>query len=82
MRKLKQDETRIMPLSSKICELSSTEQMEVYKAAYDNLSEADQKTILYMIGQLQLLRNMGTLSSYELLFKLGDFLKWHAEPQN
>jgi len=81
MRKLKQNDTRIMPLSSKICELSSTEQMEVYKAAYDNLSEADQKTILYLVEKLQSLRNMGILSSYELLFKLGDFIKRYVEAQ-
>ncbi|HQM01155.1 MAG TPA: hypothetical protein PLH98_11465 [Ruminococcus flavefaciens] len=61
--------------------LSSDEQMEIYKSAFDKLPKDQKEHVLNDAERLQTLRNMGILSSYELLFKLGNYLKWHVEPQ-
>ena len=61
--------------------LSSDEQMEIYKSAFDKLPKDQKEHILNYAERLQTLRNMGILSSYELLFKLGVYHKWHVEPQ-
>ena len=61
--------------------LSSDEQMEIYKSAFDKLSKTDKEYILRHAEKFQSLRNMGILSSYELLMKLGNYLKWHVEAQ-
>ena len=61
--------------------LSSDEQMEIYTSAFNKLSKTDKEYILRQAERLQTLRNMGILSSYELLFKLGVYHKWHVEAQ-
>jgi len=61
--------------------LSSDEQMEIYESAFDKLPKDQKEHVLNDAERLQTLRNMGILSSYELLFKLGNYLKWHVEPQ-
>jgi len=61
--------------------LSSDEQMEIYTSAFNKLSKTDKEYILRQAERFQTLRNMGILSSYELLFKLGVYHKWHVEAQ-
>jgi hypothetical protein len=61
--------------------LSSDEQMEIYKSAFDKLPKDQKEHILNDAEKLQSFRNMGILSSYELLFKLGNFIKRHVEAQ-
>ena len=62
--------------------LPSDEQMDIYTSAFNKLSKTDKEYILRQAERFQSLRNMGILSSYELLFKLGVYQKWHVEPQN
>ena len=61
--------------------LSSDEQMEIYKSAFDKLPKDQKEHVLNDAEKLQSFRNMGILSSYELLFKLGVYHKWHVEAQ-
>ncbi|GEM_PF-6900880 len=61
--------------------LPSDEQMDIYTSAFNKLSKTDKEYILRQAEKLQSFRNMGILSSYELLFKLGNYLKWNVEAQ-
>ena len=61
--------------------LSSDEQMEIYKSAFDKLPNDQKEHVLNDAEKLQSFRNMGILSSYELLFKLGVHHKRNVEAQ-
>lgn len=62
--------------------LSADELMGCYQAAFDQLDEADQENLLRFLDQLLTIKNMGIVSAWELIAKLGIlFQKQHAETQ-
>ncbi len=55
-------------------QLSYEEQLSCYLKAYNSLDEEDKYCIDRCYDQLLGIRNMGELSAWELLYKLGIFL--------
>lgn len=54
--------------------LTVDEVMDCYQTAFDQLSKAEQDNVLACVDKLLTIKNMGIVSAWELLSKLGMFL--------
>lgn len=51
--------------------LTADELMDCYQAAFDQLDEADKECVLACVDKLLPMKNMGIMSAWELVAKLG-----------
>jgi hypothetical protein len=59
--------------------LTADELMGCYQAAFDKLDEADKENVLVCVDKLLPIKNMGIVSAWELIAKLGILLRKKAK---